>query len=360
MSNENTVPLPKPEALTAVSADVVAGGPPIAPIERIKIFSPTQWEYFVLEWADSLRTEYSNVERCGGAGDMGRDIVATCADANDGWDNYQCKHYRNPLTPSDVWIELGKLVHYTHLGEYTYPRKYHFVAPQGAGTKLSNLFKRPQDLKARLIGAWDDKCRTNITSTTRVELDATLLAYLEVLDFGIFDAVPPLRIIEEHAKTRYHVYRFGGGLPERPPTPVPPPDPAPKEANYVRALLDAYGDHLKRDVATIDDLSVKPDLVGHFDDSRIEFYSAESLRAFSRDTLPRGDEFHSLQDEVHSGIKDEIRGDHPDGYRRVVEVVSTARSLQLSAHALHTRVSVRDRGGICHQLANDKKVRWVK
>jgi len=360
MSNTNTVPLPVPAAPTGVSADVVASGPSIPPIERIKLFSNTQWEQFVLEWADSLRAKYNRVEGCGGAGDMGRDVIATCVDPTDGWDNYQCKHYRDPLTPSDVWIELGKLVYYTHLGEYTYPRKYHFVAPQGAGTKLSKLFKRPQDLKAGLIDAWDRKCRTKITSTTTVELDATLRAYLGGLDFGIFDAVPPLRLIDGHAKTRWHVARFGGGLPPRPQPDEPPSTPTIQEATYVRALLDAYGDYLKRRLAMIDDLSSKEsDLLDHFSDSRLQFYSAESLRAFSRDTLPPG-EFKKLQDEVHSGIKDEIRDNHPDGYRRVLAVVKTARQLQLSAHALHSQVTPLDRGGICHQLANEEEVEWVK
>ena len=104
MNKAYTVPLPTPAAHTDVSAGVVADGLPIAPIDRIKIFSDTQWEEFVLEWATSLKNEYSRVERCGGAGDMGRDIVATCADPKDGWDNYQCKHYQGPLTPSEDWV----------------------------------------------------------------------------------------------------------------------------------------------------------------------------------------------------------------------------------------------------------------
>ena len=54
------------------------------------------------------------------------------------------------------------------------------------------------------------------------------------------------------------------------------------------------------------------------------------------------------------------RGDHADGYRRVVAVVKTARTLQLTSHPLISRIHNRDRGGICHQLANDGKVRWVK
>ena len=313
----------------------------------------------MLEWADSLRFEYQRVERCGGAGDMGRDIIATCMNQEDGWDNFQCKHYRAPLTPSDVWIELGKVVHYTHIGEYTYPRRYYFVAPQGAGTKLSNLLKKPDELRAGLIAAWDTKCHSKITSTAMIELDIKLRTYLDSLDFGIFDAIPPLRIIDEHAKTRWYVARFGGGLPPRPQPDEPPVTPTIGEATYVRSLLDAHGDHLKCKLAKIDDLSNESDLLDHFGDSRLEFYSAESLRAFSRDTLPPG-EFDKLQDEMHSGIKDEIRGDHPDGYQRVIAVVKTARALELSAHALQSQVSIRDRGGICHQLSNDKKVRWVR
>lgn len=67
-----------------------------------------------------------------------------------------------------------------------------------------------------------------------------------------------------------------------------------------------------------------------------------------------------MQDEIHSGIKDEVRGDHADGYRRVLAVVKTARALQPTSNPLSTRLHTRDKGGICHQLANDGKVRWVK
>ena len=84
------------------------------------------------------------------------------------------------------------------------------------------------------------------------------------------------------------------------------------------------------------------------------------MRSFSRDYLPPG-EFEKLQDEVHDGIRDDIRDDYPSGYKRVIAVVKTARNLQLTSHALISRLTVRDRGGICHQLANNKdEVRWVK
>lgn len=355
------VQIPEPPAPPlGLAADVVASGLPVHPGDRVRLFSSDQWEHFVLEWVDSLRKEYELVERCGGAGDMGRDVIATVKGGNGSWDNFQCKHYQNALSPGDIWVELGKLAYYTLKGEYTYPRRYYFVAPQGVGPKLSNLLKKPHKLRDDLLANWDKACRTGITKTEIVECDSVMKAHIAKLDFSIFLTKPLFRIIEGHAKTRWHVARFGGGLPPRA-APLPPPNvPAVHEAVFVGELRRAYADHLKQDIADLDaGLATRDDLREHFHDARVEFYSAEGLRTFSRDTLPQG-EFEKLQDEVYSGIKDDERGDYADGYRRVLAVVKTARALQLTCNPLTTRIHTRDRGGICHQLANDEKVRWVK
>lgn len=352
-------PLPLPAGGVAASSDVVAAGLPIPPIERLRIFSASQWEDFVLEWADSLRGQYGTVERCGGAGDMGRDVIAFDKTDPAIWDNFQCKHYKAGLAPGDIWVELGKLVYYSFIKEYTYPRKYVFVAPQGAGTKLSNLLRKPGNLKSQLIENWDKHCKAGITSTAEIGLSPDLLAYLDALDFSIFEAVPPLRIIDQHAKTRWYAARFGGGLPARPKLAPPPATITNDEVTYVRSLLDAYGDHLKCAVPTVADLNAHDDAREHFNDARLEFYSAEALRAFSRDILPPG-AFEELQEELHGGIKDEMRGEHSDGFRRVLAVVKTAKLLPITDHALKERLSLIDKGGICHQLANNGKVRWVR
>ena len=361
MNKAKTMPIPPPsDPKVGVSADSVLVGGLIPAIDRIKLFSAEQWEEFILEWVDSLRSRYELVERCGGAGDMGRDIIATISSGTWAWDNYQCKHYDDSLKPSDIWVELGKLAYYTKRGDYTYPRRYHFIAPKGAGTKLSNLLKKPEELRAGLLANWVKECREKITKTEIVECDEAMKSYIEGLDFSIFEATPVLRIIDAHANTRWFVTRFGGGLPPRPESLIPPALMADNETIFVGELRRAYSDHLKQDVKDIEkDLVGRDDLREHLADARLEFYSAEGLRTFSRDTLPPG-EFEKLQDEVHSGIKDDLRDDHADGYRRVVAVVKTARTLPLSSHSLCSRIHNRDRGGICHQLANDRKVRWVK
>jgi hypothetical protein len=331
------VPIPQPPAPPpGLAADVVASGLPVHPEDRVRLFSPDQWERFVQEWVDSLRDEYELVERCGGAGDMGRDVIATVKGGNGAWDNYQCKHYQKALAPGDVWIELGKLAYYTLKGEYSYPRRYFFVAPQGVGPKLSNLLKKPHALRDGLLANWDKACRTEITKTEVVDCDAAMKAHIASLDFSIFKTKPLLRIIEGHAKTRWYVARFGGGLPPRP---EPTHAASRSQPTTKRSSSVSFGVRMRSSQAGREGLDAglasREDLREHFHDARVEFYSAEGLRTFSRDTLPQG-EFEKLQDEVHSGIKDDVRGDHADGYQRVVAVVKTARALQLTSNPLTT------------------------
>src|SRR5262249_30848810 len=154
------------------------------------------------------------------------------------WDNYQCKHYDHPLTPTDIWLELGKLCYYTFQNEFTIPRRYHFVAPHGVGTTLSKLIDKPETLRRRLLEAWADKCETRITVTATVPLTGNLLTYVETFDFSIIKRVSPLTIIEQHKKGQFHLPRFGGGLPDREPHEPPPPDIASKEARYVQQLME--------------------------------------------------------------------------------------------------------------------------
>jgi hypothetical protein len=165
----------------------IVSGPSIVPTERMKLFSPSDWEGLVNEWASSLG-KYGLVERTSGAGDMGCDVIGTVEPSNPDspWDNYQCKHYDHVLAPNDIWVEIGKLCFYTWRGDYSVPRHYRFVAPRGVGGKLARLLKRPAELKAGLLAAWDDKCATQITKATTVALDAALRAHIDTINFGIF------------------------------------------------------------------------------------------------------------------------------------------------------------------------------
>jgi len=290
---------------------------------------------------------------------MGRDVVAyQTSGQTDPWDNYQCKHYDRPLSPSDVWCELGKLCYYTYIGEYTFPREFYFVSPQGAGNKLSKMLHSPKQLKQELFSEWDDKCRTSITSTREVALDVSLRAHIEGLDFSKIRILSPLTVIEEHGRTPWHAARFGGGLKPRPPITLPPKSVAATETHYIRSLLDAYEDRLKKPIPSVADLTDDA-LSEHLNRSRREFYCAESLREFSKDNVPPGT-FDGLLAEVHSGIIDVVQAAHEDSVERVLATVKQAKALSLASNALVTRVTSSDKGGMCHQLASDKStnVKW--
>jgi hypothetical protein len=177
-----------------------------------------------------------------------------------------------------------------------------------------------------------------------------------------FDTItfrPVLKIIEQHRATPWHVYRFGGGLPDRPKVPSPPIKPATHELPYIRELFRAYSDHEKTKLTKQGDLGKRPALGKHFQLTRKSFYSAESLREFSRDHLP-DNEFGSLQDEIHDGIQEAYLRDHTSGYNRLLTTTESATRLQITDHALVVVLQPADKRGICHQLVNDKRLIWVE
>lgn len=348
-------------AATSVTAAQVATGPVIPPQQRLLAYSPDEWEGFVEEWTYyCLRKTYMHVQRFTGPGDMGVD-VAGFVDAKrlkGIWDNYQCKHYDNALTPGDVWTEIGKVIWYSFKGEYTVPRRYYFVAPMGVGTKLSRLIANTSKLHQELIDNWDKHVKAGITKTQEVPLDAVLRAYVDTFDFSIFDAKTSIQLVDDHRSSPVHSARFGGGLPPRPAAAKPPGAVADGESRYVTQLLGAYGEHSNTNVT--DPSTISPaKLQNHFRRQREAFYEAESLRVFARDTVPPGT-FESFQNDIYDGVIDTHDASHPDGYRKVCAVTKAAQDLQITANALISCTSPKDRHGICHQLVNDERLWWKK
>jgi hypothetical protein len=334
-------------------------GAPVTPIQRLQIMSPSEWEEFILEWVDSLRSAYVDVHRCGGKGDMGRDVIAFKAPIGPfaAWDNYQCKHYAKSLSIADAVGELGKLFYYASLGEFPLPDAYFFVTPRGPSTELLKCLQKGT-LKKELMARWDKQCRLGITASKPVEL-STAQAAINSFDFSKVSVLSPLQVIEGHQKTKYYTFRFGGGLPNRTlPVPKPPADFQANETVYIKKLLDAYGDEKKTTFAAIDGLEKHPKLGKHLRRSREQFFSAESLRTFSRDNVPKGT-FETLQDEIHDGVQEVYDEEHASGYQRVVKTIERARDIAITGNPLIGVMLTNDRAGICHQLANDDRLTWV-
>ena len=351
-----------PPSLTGLcSAEHVISGIPIPKTKRIEIFSPAEWEEFTEEWASSLVSEYSKIARFAGSGDKGLDVVGflTSSTFDGGWDNYQCKHYDNPLQPNNIWVEIGKIIYYSFMGDYPPPRMYYFVSPKGVGTKLAKYFASPDQMKAASRDNWTSHCQNDITSTISIPLTGALLDFFDQFDFSIFTYKSSVELVNEHSKTVFHSVRFGGGLRTRPPVTTPPDEIDFSESRYIQQIFEAYSDHSNVSITDVSCLNDKHELRNDFVRQRERFYSAESLRNFSRDTVPTGT-FESLQEEVYQGVIDACECDHADGLARMRGTISQSVQLSLTSNPLSSVMKVQDKQGICHQLANTDRLTWVK
>lgn len=344
---------------TTTSAAKVFFGKVIPPQQQIILFSSDDWEAFIEEWAHYQKTKYAKVVRVGGAHDMGID-VAGLVDKNGFhgvWDNYQAKHYGDPITPGTAIPEIAKCLWHSYSGHYSAPRGYYFMAPKDCGPKLKKLLLDKKALKELLTSKWDDWCADAITSTQTIKLDGSFKAYVDAFDFGIFTFKSALDLIEEHRQTPYFSTRFGGGLADRPSPKAPPTSPVEGESRYLQQLFEAYTDHKKTSVADLDALAAWPPLTEHYHRQREFFYHAESLKSFARDTVPPGT-FEELQEEIFAGVVDLTCESHADALVRLNAVTKAASDLSLTANGLISVVKVQDRRGICHQLANADRLRW--
>ncbi|MBD3338280.1 MAG: hypothetical protein GF353_04195 [Candidatus Lokiarchaeota archaeon] len=227
-------------------------------ITLLSIGSPENYEKIIEEWAKSYLKEkcgkYLRVEKLGGAGDKGRDIVCTINDKSDEWDNYQCKHYHKPISPSMVWVEFAKLIYYVFIGDYSTPVNYYFVSPLGVGAKFRDLLKTPDEIKKGLIANWDKYCKEKVTSIKIIELDDTLISFIDDFDFSIFDYISPSDFIDQFKLTPYYTQRFGRLYKPRPLTECPD-EIEPFEMEYIKKILQAYSDYLNEHVDKYEQLN---------------------------------------------------------------------------------------------------------
>ncbi|UTW59510.1 hypothetical protein KFE96_04185 [Kordiimonas sp. SCSIO 12603] len=343
------------------NSEHVISGIPIPKTKRIQLFNSDEWEEFTEEWASSLQGSYHRLRRYAGAGDQGLDVVGFIESTqfSDGWDNYQCKFYDHPLTPSDVWVEFGKIIYFSYQGSYPPPRKYYFVAPKQVGTKLGRLLANSQKLKDSLQENWKKYCESDITSTMKVKLEGDLLAYFDNFDFTIFDTVSLVEMIEQHVSTPFHVTRFGGGLGPRPAPEIPPKDTISLDHRYVRQLLSVYAQSIGEPQRSVDLslLDKDPGIKKKFQRQRERFYHAESLRNFSRDTVPPG-VFEELQNDIFDGVVDVCESQYETDIDRLATTLTQAAKVSVEASPLASVTRVRDKQGMCHQLVNDEKLDW--
>ncbi|MDU1350601.1 ABC-three component system protein [uncultured Clostridium sp.] len=341
------------------NSDIVFGVS-IPPIKRLKTFSDEEFEEMVTEWAyDYLQHKYVSVYRHGGAGDKGRDVVGFLDEQGMRIDIYQCKHYDSPLAPSQYWIEFGKLCYYTYIKDYVIPQNYYVVASQGVGQKLKGYIDNPKSINIDLVENWDKYCKTNITDTKEISLDEPFITYIKNFDFSIVRYIDPIVLIDQYSETKWYKYRFGGGLKKRPKAKKPPETIEEDESKllYIKELLKAYSEYTNGKIDNLENLKSASMLYNHFARQREDYYSAQSLKRFSRDEFV-DEPYEDAKDEVYRGVIDTSLRRYDNGFVRLNDTLSEARKIPLDIVELG-QVLPSDKCGMCHELVNEEKLKWV-
>ena len=155
-------------------------------------------------------------------------------------------------------------------------------------------------------------------------------------------------------------YHFGGGLRKRPPVIMPSDDLSTDEAKmeYVMQLLKAYSNHEGIDISSVDDLVVIPELYSHFKCQREYFHNACALKRFSRDEFLVDDPYEGVKHQVYHGVIFVCKSKHSDALIKVDETISRAQLLPITTNEFGN-ITILEKSGMCHDLVNEKKLRWV-
>lgn len=344
---------PKPH-----SGNIIFGSP-MPPIQRLRSMGEDEFEYIVWEWAHSyLKKMHKDVKRIGGAGDKGRDVI--CYTHDDNIVIYQCKHYQTALSPSMFWVEFGKLCHYTFNNDYKVPSEYYIVASSGIGQSLSDFIDNPHKINAELINNWDAYCKTKISKPNEIKLIGEFKKYVEQFDFSIVKQLSELTLLEQYQETPWFKYRFGGGLIKKPKPAIPPAilTDDEKKLDYIKQLVSVYKEYSKGRIDNLDALKHNSQLNDHFTRQRICYHSSQTLKRFSRDELLEEEIYEGIKGQVYNSVVDISLEDYENGYKRLSETLREARRISLASDELGN-ISPDDRCGMCHELVNDKKLRWV-
>ncbi len=352
---EDLPSIPLPTKITIKDSE----GDTRVPYERIKSYDDKEFELFIREWVTTLSNKYQ-VRGFGGAGDKGRDVIAQ--DDKGNYYYYQCKHYSAPLTPSDMMPELGKLVYYTFSKEIPVPKEYYIMAPYDIGPTLNDLISKPTQINQEIINNWTTKC--NFKSKP-ISMTQRLKKYITAFDFSIIKTKTMLEVVNEHKQTAFYAFRFGGGLTvKRDYSSINVPNSIESlESNYVSKYLEAISEVEKVSIESTDQL--KERFPRWWEDLKIQrerFFSAENLKLFVKEQLLDPAYFDDLFQDIYYGIHDYFVKEYSFGIERLQDVMNNVVQMQLQHNLLvkYDLVRPRDRQGVCHQIANEKKeISWI-
>lgn len=352
--------------------------------------SPKDWERMICWKLLKEDPPYHEIVGPGGPGDYSVDVAAFRDEYkfSGKWEAYQGKRYKDPLGFWTVFGEIVKLVdgHRKRIFP-NLPTKYVFVSPQGSGQTLQNSMNKPgglkEEFKAKMKkeideldykpgdepstavseGAGDKKPKPRSktiagkTYTKRQLEDIKAHAEkIKVFEKVSFESKDLTYILGGKAGDRYYISKHQTKL-ERASGPLRLEDT--KQGLYIEKLVDVFKEQDKscKDVASVE---AHPEYCVEFQENRESFYSAEVLRKSVEDSVPPNTYDH-LKEQIYMGVIPTARGTYKSGLKRLRKVHKKAYQMHLTGLDLIIPImNPLDRLGICHQLANEDKLTWVK
>lgn len=336
----------------------------IDPLIRLRSIEDGEFEDITCQWASGYLAKcehYKNIAQIGGSKDSGRDIVAYLDESLQKFDIFQCKRYKEPLSPSVYMSEFGKLCYYTMTGKYNIPRKYFIVASNGIGQELRGLVEHPESINKYLIEKWNKYCEPKKKIIADgLPLTDRLKEYITKFDFSIVSEISPQTLLEQFVKTNWYKYHFGGGLRQRPRIQKLKENLTFEETSmeYVDQLLKVYSKHENKKITNVENLKPFKNLHGHFKRQRECFHTARALKRFTRDEFINDEVYDDLKKQVYYGVINTCESEYEDDLKRVDNTVGRSQILPIKTAELG-EINILEKSGICHDLVNDGEMRWV-
>lgn len=318
---------------------------------------PDQLEELVKKWLAQEKETYVDFDRNSGSYDRGLDAVGFLSkERYDGpWDNYQCKQLGKPLTEGEFFAEIGKVFYYSSIKEFTLPRRYIFVAPNGISKAVRISVGSPMLLRQTLLDEWDHRCGTKIIKGQAIPLSEKLKADISNYDFSKIDAWNNHKFVEQ-PNVRKILHFYIDVNPGQAPLGCVPEVIELKDRPYIDQLIKVYEEMIKTPFEN-EDAVYQHNIYGkHLREQRRRYYDAEAFHHHFRDNIAEETLFQFDQD-VYDGVIDDYWA--LNGFPRVTAVMKAASVLQVSGiFGKHNSAPNSVKQGVCHQLANKGRLSW--
>jgi hypothetical protein len=205
-----------------------------------------------------------------------------------------------------------------------------------------------------VIDNWDVRVAGDVVDNEFHKLTGDLAAYVEQYDFSSFGYYTIEEMLEAHRQTAFWAERFGGMLPKPNPG-ITPDDMMQHETVYVGKLLEVYAETEGAAIIDVSDLDGHPEWKDDLQKQRVRFFDAEAFIATYRDQTGPGTT-EDFADQIADAIEPSLMS-KGTGLDRLTKALTIA-SITTPANVLSPQAKPRVKQGVCHQLANDKRVTW--